>query len=229
MSFSLTAVTRQDVGRQAKKVRKLGSIPAVMYGPGIPPKSIQIGASEFQKLYRLAGSSSLIDVSVDSSAPVKVLIQEVQLHHLTRKPNHIDLRQIRMDEELTIDVELVFQGEAPAVKELAGTLVHAYDTLTVRCLPADLPHEITIDLSSLKTFDDVITVADLKLPKGVTIEQSGDVTIASVTPPMTDEQLKKLEESSVGDVTAVKTEAEEKKAQEEAKKAAEAAAEEAAK
>lgn len=229
MSFSLTAATRADLGRQAKKVRTAGSIPAVMYGPGTEPKAIQLGVSEFQKLYRAAGSSSLIDVAVDGATPVKVLIQEVQLNPLTMRPQHVDLRQIRMDEELTVDVPLVFEGEAPAVKELAGTLVHAYDALTVTCLPADLPHEITIDLGALKTFDDTITVADLKLPKGVTIVEDAGVTLATVVPPLTEDQLKKMEESASADVTAVKTEAEEKKAEEEAKKAEEAAAEEAAK
>lgn len=229
MSFSLTAATRANLGRQAKKVRTEGNIPAVMYGPGIEPKTIQLGSSEFQKLYRAAGSSSLVDVTVDGATPVKVLIQEVQLNPLTMRPQHVDLRQIRMDEELTVDVPLVFEGEAPAVKELAGTLVHAYDALTVTCLPANLPHEITIDLGKLKTFDDTITVADLALPKGVTVVEDAGVTLATVVAPLTEDQLKKMEEAASSDVTAVKTEAEEKKAEEDAKKAEEAAAEEAAK
>lgn len=197
----------------------------MVYGHGITPTSISINASEFQKVYRKAGMSSLIDVVVDGAAPVKALIQEVQVHHLTMRPSHVDLRQIRMDEALTVEVPLVFDGEAPAVKELAGTLVHAYDALTVTCLPNDLPHELHVDLTKLKTFDDAITIADLVLPAGVKIAEEPTTTIASVTAPLTEEQLKKLEEPTTVDVTAVKTEAEIKKAEEEAKKAEEAAAE----
>lgn len=229
MTFSLTAANRTEVGKRVKNVRTAGQIPAVIYGPGIEPKAIQVGVTEFRKLYRSAGTSSLIDVTIEGAAPVKVLIQDVQVNHLSMEPQHIDLRQIRMDEELTVDVKLVFEGEAPAVKELAGTLVHAYDSLTVTCLPADLPHEIKVDLSCLKTFEDAITVANLVLPKGVTVAEEPTVTLATVVAPLTEEQLKKMEEEASADVTAVKTEAEEKKAEEEAKKAEEAAATEAAK
>ncbi|MCI0479692.1 50S ribosomal protein L25 [Candidatus Uhrbacteria bacterium] len=221
MTPTLTAASRTDLGRQAKKVRDAGQIPAVMYGHGIEPKALSLGMSEFIKMYREAGSSSIIDVAIDGGAPVKALVQEIQLHPLTMRPDHVDLRQIRMDEELTVDVPLVFVNESPAVKELAGTLVRPYETLTVTCLPTVLPREIAVDLSKLKTFDDAITVADLALPEGVKVEEGTDVTIATVTPPMTEEQLKKMEEEGKADVTAVKTEAEEKKAEAEAEKAEE--------
>lgn len=229
MTFSLTATTRAATGKRVKDVRNAGSVPAVVYGHGTEPTALTLGASEFLKLYRTAGSSSLIDLSIDGAAPVKVLIQEVQPHHLTMKPHHVDLRQINMKEELEVEVPLAFVGDAPAVKELAGTLVHAYDSVLVKCLPSDLPHEIQIDLSVLKTFDDVITVSNLVLPKGVTVLLDADTSLISVAAPLTEEQLKKMEEEGAGDVTAVKTEAEEKKAEEEAKVAEEAAAEEASK
>lgn len=229
MSITLKAASRADVGKRVKQVRTSGNVPAVIYGHGVEPRAISFGVSDFQKAYRTAGMSSLIDVAIDEKPPVKALIQEVQVHHLTMKPNHVDLREIRMDEELTVKVPLVFIGEAPAVKELAGTLNRPMDELTVRCLPANLPHELQVDLSSLKTFDDVLTIADVKLPAGVTVVEDATISIASVAPPMTEDQLKKLEEQSQGDVTAVKTEAEVKKAEEEAKEKENAAAEEAAK
>lgn len=206
-----------------------GSIPAIVYGHGIEPKSISLNRSDFRKIMRSAGTSSLIDVTIDGSTSVKALIKEVQVHPITMDPVHADLHQIRMDEEITVEVPLKFVGESPAVKGLAGTLVHSFDALEVTCLPANLPHEIEIDISTLVTFDDVITVGSLKLPAGVKIEEDANVTLATVVAPLTEDQLKKLEESSVGDISAIKTEAEEKKAAEEAKKAEEAAATEASK
>ena len=226
----MTAATRTGLGRRAKHIQDSGNIPAVVYGHGIEPKAVQVNRSEFRKLYRQAGTSSLIDLTVDSGSPVKALIQEIQVHPITMDPYHIDFRQIRMDEELTIDVPLKFVGESPAVKGLAGTLVHPIAEIKVKCLPADLPHEIEVDLSLLKTFDDSITVKTLNVPKGVTVLDDANVTIAMVTPPLTEEQLKKMEEEGkTADVTTIKTEAEEKKQAEEAKKAEEAAAAEASK
>lgn len=229
MTFALAAAPRTAIGKRVKDVRNAGRIPAVVYGHGVEPQAVSFAFSDFLKLYRSAGSSSIIDVTVEGATPIKALIQEVQMNPLTMRPQHVDLRQIRMDEELTVEVPIRFVNEAPAVKELAGTLVHAYDALTVKCLPADLPHEIEVDLSKLLTFDDVITVGDLALSKGVAVLEDASVTIASVTPPLTEDQLKKMEEEAKVDVTAVKTEAEEKKAAEEVEKAQEAAAEEAAK
>ncbi len=224
MSYTLAAQSRTALGRQAKQVMATGNIPAIMYGHGIESKAIQVNASDFRKLLRNAGTSSLVDVTLDGAAPVKVLLKEVQVHPITMAPVHVDFQQIRMNEELTTEVPLKFVGESKAVKELAGTLVHSFDALTVTCLPADLPHEIVVDLSMLTTFDKAITIASLNLPKGVKIEENPDVTVATVVAPLTDEQLKKLEEMSAADVSTIKTEAEIKKAEGEVDKPDESAA-----
>jgi large subunit ribosomal protein L25 len=226
MSYQLTAQSRTDLGRAAKRLHDRGLVPAVVYGAGTDPQSVSVNASEFRQVYRKAGTSSLIDLTVEGGAPVKALIKEVQVFPITMEPFHVDFQRIRMDREMTVEVPLTFVGESKAVKEFAGTLVKSLATIQIRCLPADLPHHIEVDLAPLATFDDMISVGTLPLPKGVTAVTTADVTIATVTPPLTEEQLKKLEEGSgPADVTAIKTEAEEKKAAEEAKKAEEAAAE----
>ena len=225
MSYSITAATRTATGRRAKHVHDTGNVPAVVYGPGIAPISVQVGRSDFRKVYRAAGRSSLIDLALDASSPVKVLIQEVQVNPISMEPYHVDFRQIRMDEELEIEVAIKFIGESLAVKSLAGTLVHPITEIKVKCLPANLPHEIEVDLSVLKTFEDTITIGSLKMPAGVTVIDEASTTVATVVPPLTEEQLKKMEDDAKAmDVTAVKTEAEEKKAADAAKVAEEAAA-----
>jgi large subunit ribosomal protein L25 len=161
----------------------------------------------------------LIDVTVDSQASVKVLVKEVQRHVLSLDPIHVDLYQVRMDTEITARVPLVFVGESSAVKNDGGTLVKSMDELEVECLPGNLPHEIQIDLSKLTTFEDAITVGSLSLPVGVKIMAPVDLTIASVSRPLTEDELKKMEAGTTVDVSAIKTEGEEKRAAEEAKKA----------
>ncbi len=223
MTYTILAENREKLGRQAKQILNSGKIPAVVYGRGIPPKAIQIGRSDFRKILKEAGSSSLIDLSLGSELPVKVLIQEVQADPVTLEPRHIDFRQIRMDEEIEVDVPLRFINESRAVKEEGGTLMTQLDAVHVKCLPGSLPKEFVIDLSKLATFDDQIEVKSIEALAGVRILDDLDTIIVNISRPMTEEELKKMDEAAApADVTAIKTEAEEKRAAEEASKAEEA-------
>ncbi len=225
MPYAITAQPRTKLGKRAKDELKEMRIPAVMYGAGVEPKPISVGRSEFIKIYDTAGQSALIDVSVGSESPVKVLIKELQVDPITMHPVHVDFYQVRMDKEIEADIPLVFVGESSAVKNEGGTLVKSMDEVTVRCLPGDLPHEMQVDLAALATFDDAITIGSLVAPEGVEFVDEPELTIATVARPLTEEELKALEESQVGDVSAIKTEAEEKKEAEAAEAAAEGEAE----
>lgn len=229
MNYSIAATTRTNMAKRSRDDREAGRVPGVVYGNGITPRTISVPQSDFVRLWKAAGYSSLIDLSCDTQSPVKVLIKEIQLDHLTMVPMHVDFQQVRMDQELTANIPLKFIGEAPAVKVGAGTLIKSLDELEVRCLPANLPHEIEVDLSALATFDDAITVASLKLPEGVAAVTDAEVTIATVARPLTEAELEALEKTEAVDVTAIKTEGDEKRAEKDAKKAAEDAAAEAAK
>ena len=224
MIHALAAQTRESMGRRAKHVHDNGMIPAVVYGKGVEPRPIQVSRSEFRQVFRAAGMSSLIDLTVGSDKVFKAVVKDLQVDPISLEPYHIDFHQIRMDEEMTAEVPLKFIGESKAVKEFAGTLVKSLDSVTVKCLPADLPHEIEVDLSVLATFDDHINVGSLKLPNGVKVSDDVNATIATVVAPLTEEQLKAMEAESTVDVSTIKTEAEEKKEAEAAKKAEEEAA-----
>jgi large subunit ribosomal protein L25 len=218
----LPAVARTVLGKRSKDIRAARQIPAVLYGHGVEARAISVPVADFRKVFAKAGSSALVDVAIDGGAPVKAVIQEVQVNHLTMEPIHIDFHQVRMDEKMHARIPLTFIGESAAVKGLGGTLVKSLDAVEIECLPANLPHEITVDISKLVTFNDAVTVADLALPQGVDMVTDARQTIATVEAPLTEEQLKKMDEDAkAGDVTAVKTEAEIKKAEEEAKKAEE--------
>ncbi|MFH2231628.1 MAG: 50S ribosomal protein L25 [Patescibacteria group bacterium] len=214
MALSLNVKTRESIGKRVKDVRNTGDLPGVVYGQEIEPKHIALALRDFSKISKKLGSSSLLDLTIDSEEPVKALVQEVQVHPVTMVPIHIDLRQIKMGEKLTVDVPLSFVGEAPAVKELSGTLMRAYDSLSIKCLPRHLPSEIEVDLSKLKTFDDDITIADLGLSQDLEVQNDLDSVLASVTPPLTEDQLKKMEEGTTADVDSVKVEGEEEKVEE---------------
>jgi len=210
MAFQLHVKTREKKGRQVRAFRREGGLPGVVYGDDMTPTPVDIDASEFRRVYRDAGSSSLIDVTLNDSEPFKVLIQEVQVHLLHMFPTHVDLFRIKMNEEFEVDVPLHFVGESGAVKSMSGTLERNVKEVTVRCLPAKLPSHIDVDLSKLATFDDVITLADLVVPEGVTIDLDPEVQIANVSAPISEEQMKKMEEEGQADVSNVVVEGEKK-------------------
>lgn len=222
----LSATKRDVFGRKTNKGRKEGLIPAVVYGRGIKNESIWVKTLDFQRLIAKAGESTMIELEVDgnndplrrssSEASRNVIIYETQEDPVRGNYTHIDFFQVRMDEEIETDVELVFIGEedAPAVKELGGVLVKNMDTVTVKCLPGDLPSQIEVDVKSLATFEDRITVADLSISDKVKVEIDPETVVALVSPPRSEEELSGLEEKVVEDVTKVEGVVKEEKPEE---------------
>ncbi|MFA5413118.1 MAG: 50S ribosomal protein L25 [Patescibacteria group bacterium] len=223
MTLSLNVKKREVTGKGVKNLRKQNLIPAVIYGKDVPSQNLAVEYLPFNKLYKEAGESTLIDLKIDETAPVKVLIQEVQADPLTGKLAHVDFRQIKMTEKIKVDALLKFINESPAVKELGGTFVHSMEKIEIECLPQDLVHEIEIDLSVLKTFEDRIHIKDLKVPSGVKILSDMNATIAAVEAPLTEEELKaELETPIVEKVEEVGVVEKEKKEGEEEAAAPEA-------
>ena len=161
--ISLSAKIRKDFGKKTEKIRQQGLVPSILYGPKVENIPLEIDLKEFEKVYKEAGESSLIEVKVDKKTFL-VLIHAVEIDAVSQKPIHVDFYQPKLDEEIEATVPLVFDGEAPAVKDFGGTLVKNVHELEVKALPQDLPHEIRVDISVLKTFTDSIAVKDLVLP-----------------------------------------------------------------
>lgn len=182
MIINLEAKKREVTGKGVKKLREKGLIPAVIYGPEEKKnKNLSLDYTEFEKTYEKAGESSLIDLKIDDNKPIKVLIYDVDLHPISGDFRHVDFYRIKEGQKLNATVELEFVGEAPATKELGGTLIKSFDSLDIECLPKDLISKIEVDLTPLKTFDDAILVKDLNIPETVKIFKEPDETVAKVT------------------------------------------------
>ncbi|MFA7319610.1 MAG: 50S ribosomal protein L25 [Parcubacteria group bacterium] len=199
----LAAKIREVFGRRTNKGRKEGMIPAVVYGHNMKSKGIWVNALEFAKLLKKSGESTIIELNVGEDKPKNVLIYETQKDPIRGQYIHVDFFHVRMDEEIEKEVELVFIGEAPAVKELGGNLVKSVDEVNVKCLPADLPGEIEVDISVLKTFEDHICIKDLKVSDKVKFDIDPETVIASVAPPRSEAELEGLETKVEADVTKV--------------------------
>ncbi len=195
------------------KLRKEGQIPAIIYGNKVPTENLSVPYAEFEKVFRKAGESSIISVVIDGK-PRNVLIQDVQRHYLNGKFQHIDFYAVSMTEKLTATVPIHFVGVSKAVKENAGILLELLKEVQVECLPGDLPQNIEVDISALKTFTDSIHVKDLNVSDKVTILAEPDAVVVKADPPRDVE--KELAESLVGDVSQVEGVADKPKEGEEA-------------
>jgi len=169
-----------------------------------------VGSLAFEKLYEQTGESNLIDLTLDSGEPVKVLVQDIQKHPVKDNIMHIDLLQINMSKEMFATLPITFVGESLAVKALGGTLNKGLDEVEIKCLPKDLVGHIEVDLSVLATFDDFVRVKDLVLPPGITVLDNQEVVVAKVSAPLTEEQIKAMEESGSADIASVVVEGEKK-------------------
>ena len=221
--INLNAKKRTISGKKVKNLRAQGFVPAVIYGKDKKGLMLEIDAKEFSKIYDKAGSSALVDLTVDKDPVQKVLIQDVQYDPVKDAPIHVDLYAIKMDEKITTEIPIKFIGVSPAVKDMEGSFIANYDEIEVECLPGDLISEITVDISRLKTFEDNIKVADLDIPKNIKVLAGLEEVVALVNAPRSEEELEAMETEAAADkekatIDSLEAQAEaEKKAKEEEK------------
>ena len=187
--IELRAEPRSVSGRQVKHLRAAGWVPGVLYGSQIQALPIQVQSKALQKVLTKAGGNTLIKLHVGDHEPVLALAREVQRHTLQHHIMHVDFQQVVLTEKISAEVPLRLVGEAPAVKELGGILVHGLDRVEVQCLPADLPAALEVDLSILKRYHDAISVADISCPVGVTILTTPEAVVAHIEAPRLAEEV----------------------------------------
>ena len=180
---TLTAENREVTGKAVNRIRKEGRLPGVVFGHGIDSANVSVDTHDFEQLRRRVGPNALIDLSVDGKKSKPVLVQNVQVHPVNRRPLHVDLFAVRMTEELTVDVPLVAVGASEAVSMLGGTLLHPNETVRIRALPDHLPQSIEYSIDSLVDFESSIKVSELTIPSDVTLLTEGDEVVATVQRP----------------------------------------------
>ncbi len=193
MSYKLSVMSRQILG---EKARAEGKLPGVVYGAGGKAESIVLDYKEFDKLFQVAGESSLIDLNVEGKEIGKVLIHDVQYDPVNDRIIHVDLRRIDMSKPVTAMVDLHFIGESPAIKAEGGTLVRTIQKVEVKCLPEDLVSKIEVNVDVLKNFKDVVKVKDLVLPAGIAIlGLNPEDVVVTAARALTEDEIKALEEA----------------------------------
>lgn len=228
--IELKAQRRATLGRAVRRVRAYGFVPAVLYGKGQESVTLQVPTRDFERTFKQAGESTLVYLMVAGlsegaeAAGIPTIIHDVARDPMSDEVIHADFYKVRLDEKIKTKVPVVFTGQAPAVTELKGVFVRSVNELEVEALPQDLPHEISVDISTLKNFNDHLTVKDLALGSKVAILTDENEILATVQEPISEEKLKEMLEAPTTDVSAVELE---KKEKEEAAEGEEGAAAEA--
>jgi len=198
--ITIAATKREVLGKDSKKLKNDGQMPAVVYGPKHASTPVTLNAREFERVLKVAGESSIVEIT-GLGGSIQALIHEVDVDPVTSVARHADFYAIEKGAKVEVAVPLVYVGESAAV-HAGANLVKVMHELEIEAAPADLPHDIEVDISVLAAIGDQIHVRDLKLPKGVEAKVDGDEVVA-----LTQEVVEEKEEAPAAvDMDAIEVE-----------------------
>jgi large subunit ribosomal protein L25 len=179
--ITLVAETGRPTGsRPAGRLRASGKVPGVLYGHGMAPIALAVDRRELRHaLTGAAGVNAVVQLRVDGATHPTV-VKDLQRHPVRHTVTHVDFIVVRMDEEITVDVPVVLEGEPKQVLSEGGVIEHQLSALAVITTPRDIPTHLTVDISGL-AIGDVIRVGDLTLPRGVStdVDPEAPVVVAA--------------------------------------------------
>lgn len=199
--MTTNTMTLATTPRVAKQTKKDGSIPAVYYGAHAKSTPIFINAIDFAKVLHRSGESSAIKLTTEHGDET-AMIKDVQMDPVKNIPTHVDFYVIEKGQKVHVKVPIEFTGEAPAVKS-GGVLVKVIHELHIKGDPTSIPHEITIDVSTLTEMDSVITVDSVKLPDGVELD---DVELTDVIASISEQKEESEAPAEAVDLSSIEVE-----------------------
>ena len=187
--ISLAGEIRSKKGKsEARKLRKDGKIPAVLYGKDIEPLNFSVIEKEWIRILRHLKRNAIIELDLQKNGSTEkrtVMVKDMQVGFPRENTVHIDFLQVSMERVVEIEIPIHLVGEAKGVK--AGGIVELHlRTLLAECLPGQIPEQIELDVSALE-IGDSIHVQDVSMP-GIKVLEAGDIAVVTVIPPTTGEQ-----------------------------------------
>jgi large subunit ribosomal protein L25 len=174
--------------RATRRLRREGLVPGIVYGQGGEARPFQVPSRDLRQI--LAEGQTLLDLELDGSKAVPVVIKEQQNHPVRGDVLHVDCLEVRLDEEIQSEVPIELEGadQAPGVRE-GGVLEHVTREVTVEALPTEIPERITVDVSEME-ISDTINLASVAIPSGVKLmaDEPEEITIATLSPPRLEEE-----------------------------------------
>jgi len=180
--IELSVHPRGVVGKKVRFLRRQGVTPVHLFGHNVESLALQCDVAQLGQVLAQAGTSNLIDLKLDTAKrPRKVVVREVQRDPRTDELLHVDFYQVSMKEKIRMDIPIVIFGEAPALKLKENFLAHELNSLSVECLPDELPTSVELDTSSLTEAEQAIRVRDITLGEGVTILNNPEQMVVKIS------------------------------------------------
>ncbi len=178
----LLATTRETLGKKVRFLRRQGITPVHLFGHNVESVALQCDTAQLKRVLAQTGRTRLISLTVDEAKkPRNVVIREVQREPSTRELLHVDFYQVSMAEKIKVEVPIVSIGEAPALELKENFLLQELNSLSVECLPGEIPNRVDIDLTSLTEVGQAIHVKDITLDEGGTILNNPEQLVVKVS------------------------------------------------
>ena len=198
--IELEVTSRETLGKKVRFLRRQGITPVHLFGHGIESLALQCDTNKLQKILAEAGKTRLISLKLDKEKRLRnAVVREVQIEPRTGESLHVDFYQVRMEEQVKVDIPVVLVGEAPVLKLKENMLVQELNTLTVECLPGQIPGSVEIDLTPLTEPDQAVRVKDIELDKGITVLNDPELVLVRIS----SRPVEEIEEPLVAEEEAV--------------------------
>lgn len=181
-SSSLAVASREPRhSRDARRSRRAGSVPGVLYGGGSEPVSISINARDLRQT--LAASGAVIDLSIDGGSAESVVVKDTQRHPVRGEIMHVDLLRVDLKQKIqsTVPLEVVDADESAGVKQ-GGIIEHLIREVTVEALPTDIPESVSVSVKDLKVGHS-LTLADATIDGDFSIVDDEDLAVVNLRAP----------------------------------------------
>ena len=192
---TLKLLPREVTGKKVKQLRLNGITPVHLYGGAEDSAALQVQSSDLRRLLLNVGGNVPITIEVEGTEGGDIcFVREVQRHPVSDEVIHVDFLRVDTDQKVTAEVPIILDGEAPAVRNLGGTLAQPMQSLSVEAFPLDMPASLHVSISSLEGFEDAVRISDLVLGEGVATSVAPSEMIARVMQPRLEEEEETEEE-----------------------------------
>ena len=180
--IELLATTREILGKKVRFLRRQGITPIHLFGHNVESMALQCDTAPLQRVLSQTGKTRLISLKLDKAKkPRNVVVREIQRELRTDELLHVDFYQVSMEEKIRVEVPIVAVGEAPALKLKDNFLTQELDSLTIECLPGEIPNSVELDISPLTEAEQAFHVQDITLDEGITILNNPEQLVVKIS------------------------------------------------
>ena len=194
--LTIPAQQRSGIGgNHPRRLRKGGMIPAVLYGGGEAAISLALDQARIRKESGILHENQVVSLEIEGGGdnrPRSAIVKDIQVDHISGAVLHIDFQQISLTEKLDTTVEVEAVGDPVGVTRDGGILEHTLREIEIRCLPADIPEVIEVDVSALEIGDSV-HVGDIRLEEGIEVLTEPELSVFTIAAPISEEEAEALE------------------------------------